>query len=426
MTSNIVIVIILLLLSGFFSASETALVSISPARVRTLVESKKPGSKYLANLKHNHHKTLITILVGNNLVNIAAAAVTTAAATEHYGSAVVGIVTGVLTLIVLIFGEIVPKSLATNHAKRLSLIFAPPLYFLCLLLTPIIWFLDQLVKLILFFLGTSKQKQVTDEELIAMASIGAEEGSIDEQERELIENVLEFNDIRVEEIMTPRVHIDAIPEDYDLEEAAQFIINHTHSRIPVYRETIDNIVGILSVKELMKTMQEEEDHDEVILRQIELYKPLKVVHSMKINALFHQFKSKRVHIAIVLDEHGGTAGLITLEDLLEELVGDIEDEEDEEEERIVKKKSGLYQLSGRVELDELTELTGLEFNFPEYKTVSFLVIEKLGYLPKPGQKVEIEGWEFKITKMYRNTILELELRKTHRANNEHPEEDKED
>ncbi len=411
MNLNVAFVIILLALSGFFSASETALMSISPAKVRTLVEAKSPGSKYLAALKKNHHKTLITILVGNNLVNIAAAAVTTAAMTEIFGSAAIGIVTGLLTIVVLIFGEVVPKSLATTYAKELSLLVSPPLYFLEIVLTPIIWFLDQLVKILLSLLGTKKQKQVTDEELIAMASIGAEEGSIDEHERELIENVLEFNDIRVEEIMTPRVHIDAMPEEYDLEEAAQFIINHTHSRIPVYRETIDNIVGILSIKDLMKAMQEEEDHDEVTLRQIDTQKPLKVVHSMKINTLFHQFKSRRTHLAIVIDEHGGTAGLITLEDLLEELVGEIEDETDDSEKRIKEKKSGVYTLSGRVELDELSELTGLEFNFPEYKTVSFLMIEKLGQLPKNGQKLTIKDWEFRVTKMYRHTILEVELRK---------------
>jgi putative hemolysin len=411
-TSDIVLVLILLFLSGFFSASETALMTLSPAKVRTLVEAGKPGSKYLAKLKHHHHKTLITILVGNNLVNIAATAITTVFATEIFGSAAIGIVTGVLTLVVLVFGEVVPKSLATTYAKQLALIASPPLYFLELLLTPIIWLLDGLVKILLYTLGTKKQKQVTEEELIAMASIGEEEGSIDEHERELIENVLEFNDIYVEEIMTPRVHMEAMPESYNLDEASKYIINHTHSRIPVYRETMDNIVGILSVKELLKAIHETTDHDKITLRKIELHTPLKVPHAMQIHDLFHQFQSKRTHMGIVMDEHGGVAGLITLEDLLEELVGEIEDEEDAEEENIKEKKDGTYELSGRTEIDELEELTGLKLDHPDHKTVSFLLTDELGHLPKKGQKVQIEDWQFKVTKMLRHTILKVELKKS--------------
>ena len=408
---DLLLVIFLLFLSGFFSASETALMTISPAKVRTLVEAGRPGSKYLAKLKQHHHKTLITILIGNNLVNIGAAAVTTAVMTEYFESAAVGITTGILTLVVLVFGEVVPKSLATTYAKRLSLIVAPPLYFLEFFLTPLIWLLDGLVKILLRILGTKKQKQVTEEELIAMASIGEEEGSIDEHERELIENVLEFNDIRVEEIMTPRVHMDAMPEDYDLDEAAKYVINHTHSRIPIYRETLDNIVGILSIKELLRAMKEEKDHDTYTLRQMELHKPLKVKEGLQIHDLFHQFQNRRTHMAIIIDEHGGTAGLITLEDLLEELVGEIEDEDDPEESNITELKPNLYELDGRTELDEIAELTGLELDHSEHKTVGFLITEELGCLPKKGQKVEIEDWEFKVTKMMRHTILKVELKR---------------
>ena len=360
-----------------------------------------------------HHRTLITILVGNNFVNIAAAALTTVIVTERYGSTAVGAATGILTLLVLIFGEIVPKSLATAYTKQLSLIFAPPLYLLTLILIPIIWILDKLVQILLTLVGSGKQKQVTDEELIAMAAIGEEEGSIDEHERELIENVLEFNDIRVEEIMTPRVHINAMPETYNLDEATKFVIHHTHSRIPVYRRTIDNISGIVSLKELLKQLHDEDQKDltSITLRQVDLMNPLKVAGSTPIHELFHQFKSKKTHMAIVLDEHGGTAGLITMEDLLEEIVGDIEDEEDQEDNRIKALANGEYEFSGRVELDELTELTDLEFDYPEYKTLNFLFTEKLGHLPKKGQKIIIEDWEFQITQMWRHTVLKVHAKK---------------
>lgn len=407
---QLVIIILLLILSGVFSASETALMTLTPAKVRTLSEAKASGSWYLTKLKKHHHQTLITILVGNNFVNIAASAMTTVMMTDIFGSAAVGIVTGVLTLIILVFGEVLPKSLATTYAKQVALTLAPPLYILGIILTPIIFVLDVLVKVVLKFLGAHKEQLVTDEELLAMASIGAEEGSIDEHERELIENILEFNDIHVKDIMTPRVHMDAMPEEYDLEEATEFMINKPHSRIPIYRENVDNIVGILSTKVLLKELKEHEHPDKIILRKIKLKTPLKVLESAAVHDLFHQFKTRRTHMAIVVDEHGGTAGLITMEDLLEELVGNIEDEQDILD-RVKELDDGSYELSARVELDELEEITGLHFDYPGYKTLNFLLVEQLGKLPKKGQKIIIGEWEFKITQMYRHTILKVELRK---------------
>ncbi len=385
--------------------------TITPAKVRTLVEAGMPGASYLAKLKAHNHRTLITILVGNNLVNIAAASLTTAVMTERFGSAAVGIATGLLTLVVLVFGEVVPKSLATTYAKQVGCFTAPALYYLGILITPIIWALDGLVKFLLHLLGGENKQQVTDEELIAMAAIGEEEGSIDEHERELIENVLEFNDIRVEDIMTPRVHISAMPEDHDLDSATEYIIHKHHSRIPVYRETIDNIVGILYLKDLLKEVHNSEDPESITLRQMDLATPLKVSHNTQIHDLFHQFKSRKTHMAIVLDEHGGTAGLVTLEDLLEELVGDIEDEEDDREGRVKEVGKDVYEISGRVEIDELETLTGLELELPGYKTVSYLITEELGRLPRKGSKLQIEDWQLKVTQMWRHTILKCELKR---------------
>ncbi len=411
MDPDLIIVAFLLVASAFFSASETALMSVSPAKVRALYDAKVPGSWYLAKLKEHHHRTLITILVGSNVVNIAAAALTTVVMTHYFGSAGVGIATGVLTLLVLVFGEVVPKSIATIYAKQISLNFSPLLYGMCVFLTPVIWLLDGMVKGILILMGSEQRKQVTDEELIAMASIGAEEGSIDEHEREIIENVLEFDDILVTDIMTPRIHVKALPEDQNVLAASQFLSHHPYSRIPVYRDTIDNVVGILSTKILIKQLYDLDSPEETTLRQIELHKVLKVNGNIKIDELFHRFKRDHTHMAIVLDEHGGMDGLVTMEDLLEEIVGDIQDEEDTEEERIKQLGPDHYELSGRVELDELSEITGLEFDFPDYKTLSFLMIEHLGRLPSQGQSVQIENWDFKITQMFRETILKIELRK---------------
>lgn len=399
------------MLSALSSASETALISLTPAQVRTLVEAQKPGAQFLAKLKQNHHRTLILILVWNNFVNIAASAITTVYMTERFQSAGVGIATGVLTLLILIFGEILPKSFATAHPKKVGTLVAGPLYYIGVLTTPIIWLLDLVVTATLRLFGIKHNIQVTDEELIAMASIGAEEGSIDEQELALIENALEFNDIPVEGIMTPRVHVDALPETYKLDEAAEFIVHHTHTRIPVYRESVDHIVGILSIKELLKQYHTEENPEKIMLRQIALLTPLKVPHTLPVRELFHRFKKQRMHMAIVLDEHGGTAGLVTMEDLLEELVGDIEDEQDLQEEHVRKISDAEYELSGRVELDELAKIMNVKFRHPDYKTVSFLMVDTLGYLPREGQTVVVQGWEFTVLQMLRNTILKLRLRK---------------
>lgn len=416
MGSDLVLVVFLLILSAISSASETALISLTPAQVRTLVESGKRGATYLAKLKQQHHKTLILILVWNNFVNIAASALTTVVMTELFGSAGIGIAMGILTFLILIFGEILPKSLATNYAKTIACFVAAPLYFLGVLFTPLIALLDLAVNGILKIFGAKHHIQVTDEELIAMASIGAEEGSIDEHELELIENALEFNDIPVEGIMTPRIHLDALPETFKLDEAAEFAVHHTHTRIPVYRETIDHIVGILSIKELLKQYHGQETPEQTTLRQINLLTPLKMPHTMKVRDLFLQFKKRRTHMAIVLDEHGGTAGVVTMEDLLEELVGDIEDEQDGHEDHVKELAPDLYELSGRTELDELTKLTDIEFEHPGYKTVSFLIVDELGYLPREEQSIVIEGWRFKVTHLLRNTILKVELQKLPVAN----------
>jgi CBS domain containing-hemolysin-like protein len=215
----------------------------------------------------------------------------------------------------------------------------------------------------------------------------------------------------VEGIMTPRVHVDAIPETFKLDEATEFAVNHTHTRIPIYRDNIDHIVGILSLKELLKQYHTQEDPEGTSLRQINLLTPLKVPSSMKVQELFRQFKKQRMHMAVVLDEHGGTLGIVTMEDLLEELVGDIEDEQDLEEEHVKKVSEKEFILSGRVELDDLAKIMNVDFEYPGYKTVSFFMIEKLGYLPHEGESVIAENWQFTVTKMLRNTILKISLKK---------------
>src|SRR3989338_1195522 len=253
MAHELLMLAFLLILSGFFSASETALISLSPAKVRTLVQQKKAGAKFVERLKAQPHKLLITVLVGNNLVNIMASVYATIVFQKLLGHSALGIITGVLTFFILVFGEIVPKAFAQTYAKSLSRWFAPPLYIISLLLSPVVWILDILVKGLLHLSSADKIDQhVTEEELKAFVSIGAEEGAIGRGEQELIENVLQFNDTRVEEIMVPRVNIQAMPITATVHDAANFVMKGHHSRIPVYEDSVDNVVAILTIKEIIQ------------------------------------------------------------------------------------------------------------------------------------------------------------------------------
>jgi len=365
--------------------------SLSPAQIRTM------KSITVKRLTANPHKLLITILIGNNLVNVWSSVYAAFIFEQVFHSASIAVVTAVMTFFILMFGEIIPKSFATTHSKRFSRLVAPPLLGFQTVLWPIIWVLEKCIAVLIKIFrgkGNHLKKKVTEEELKAMISIGAEEGSIENREKELIENVLEFTDTRVENIMTPRVEIEALPESTSVKEAAEFIVNHSFSRVPVYRKNVDHIVSVVSVKEVLEAMSDEEDNK--TLSQIHPSKALKVPHSMKINRLFHLFQKKRTHMAIVLDEHGGTAGLITLEDVLEEIVGEITDETDLDETHYKKISDDTILASGRAVLEDLSDELGLIFPQPEYKTISYMIVEKLGRFPKKGEIIKFDEFEVKV------------------------------
>lgn len=377
--------------------------SLSPAQVKDMAHKKLPGSFTVKRLTGNPHKLLITILIGNNLVNVWASVYAAVVSEKLFDSVPIAIVTAVMTFFILMFGEIIPKSFATTHNKTFSRLVAYPLLLLQTILWPLIWVLEKCIYVLMKAFGgknTHLNKKVTEDEIKAMISIGAEEGSIEHRERELIENILEFTDKRVEEIMTPRVEIEALPEGTSVKEAAGFIVNHSFSRIPVYKDTIDNIVGVVSVKEVLTAMSDG-DEDKT-LAQTHPTKALKVPHSMMINRLFHMFQKKRTHIAIVLDEHGGTSGLISLEDVLEEIVGEIIDETDIDEEHYKKISDDTVLANGRAVLEDLSEELGIIFPEPEHKTISYLVVEKLGRFPRKGEVIKFDKFEIKVLMLDRS------------------------
>jgi putative hemolysin len=408
MIDQILILILLLALSGFFSGAETALVSLSPATVRDMAQKKLKGANWVKFLKSHPHKLLITILIGNNLVNILASVYSTMVFQEILGSAALGIITGALTLFILIFGEIVPKSFATSYAKSLSRVMAMPLLVLFWIFTPAVWLLDGLVKILLFVSGRKKESHVTEDELKAFVSIGAEEGAIEDDERELIENVLEFNDIRVRDIMVPRVNIQALPETATIHDAAEFVFEHHHSRIPVYKGSIDKMVGLLTVKTLLQHLHKKEMKNK--LKDLDLLEPFMIPGSKKINSLFNEFQKRRTHLAIVLDEHGGTMGLITLEDILEEIVGEIVDEfdEDEKSEVTLIGKTEL-EATGKAEIEEINDALKIRIPCQDHKTISYYITEKLGRFPRRGEEIKGKGYTITVDEMEKHTITKVTI-----------------
>jgi len=410
MTWMIVWLIILVFLSGIFSGSETAIISISNAKVRSLVKENLRGANTLSLLKKNPHKLLITILIGNNLVNIGASVLATVVFTEFFGSSGLGIATGVMTLFILIFGEITPKSFATKYSVKVSLLAAKPLYIMQIVFSPIIWFLDKIVKFLIKIFGEDiKDDQVSEEEIKAIIDIGAEEGSILKAEKELLKNVLQFNDIHVEEVMTPRVSVDALPIESTLQEAVDFVIHKSHSRIPVYKDTIDNIVGIITIKDVL--IMSEKYHTNKKLENVELKKPIVVPVSKKIDVLFREFQYARTHLAIVIDEYGGTAGIVTLEDLLEEIVGEIIDESDIEEMPIKELSKKEIITNGLTKLGDINDYLHIHINGNSKEPISAFILDTLNRFPKEGEIINISKVAIKVLKMHNNKIVKVSIEK---------------
>ncbi len=325
---NLLFLAVLLVLSGFFSMSETALVSLDRLRLRQLVSENRKNALLVKKLKADPHKMLITILIGNNLVNVAASAIAAVLAVGAFGSLGVGIVTFALTLIILVFGEITPKSVATSHSERISLFVARPLYFLSRLLSPLIFFLDWISTLIMFLVGLRKRhpdRKLTENQLKDLVELGAKEGAIEHEEKELVHKVFRFGDISVKEIMKPKKDMMCLDADKTLRDALGVIIASGLTRFPVYRGSLENFAGILNTNDLLRFVREKKLDKRV---GDVMVSPLFVSQNEKIDDVMETFQDTHRHMALVLKAPGKVSGLITLEDIIEELVGEIQDETD--------------------------------------------------------------------------------------------------
>lgn len=402
---EIIILIVLLLLSGFFSSAETALFTISRAKAMHMAKTGSKVDSLIKKMKDDQHRLLSTILIGNTLVNIAASSLATAVMIRIFSENAVGIATGVMTFLILIFGEIVPKSVAAKNNILLARISIIPIFWLSIILYPLIKILDFIPKL------TGKMQSVhpsvTEEELITIVEMGEEEGEIREEEKQLIQNIFEFDDTRASEIMTPRGDMFAI----DIEKAPDLIniLKTGFSRVPVYKGSVDNIIGAIHVSDLFRQQATcpGELNIEVILR-----KPYFVPENKTINTLLSQFKKRRHHMAIVVDEYGGVAGLITLEDVIEELVGDIEDETDQEIPDIVQTKSNEWIIQGGISIYDINKTFDINIEENgEYDTFSGFILEKIGRIPREKEKIAIGQYLAIVKEKEGNRIREFILKK---------------
>jgi len=404
MTGQLILLICLLVLSGFFSSAETALFSIS--KTRTLHIAKKGGKslQLIKKMKDDPHKLLSTILIGNNIVNVGAAALATSLSMGIFPNHAVGFTTGIMTFFILVFGEVLPKSIATRNNIFIAKIAIFPIYWLSILFFPFLAFLNFIPKLT----GRIKKPPgVTEEELMTFVEVVEEEGEIKEEEKELIYNIFELDDTNVSEIMTPRTDMFVVEAEEKLQ--LDRIIQSGFSRIPVIEGDIDHVIGILNIKDLF--MHQWTSSKEIDVRKI-MTKPYFVPENKKLDNLLHQFKKIKHHMAIVVDEYGGVSGLITLEDTLEEIVGEIRDETDKDEPHIVEMDNQTWIVLGKSEIEEVNEKIGIDIpDSKEYDTFSGFILDKIGRIPKEKEKIMFETFIITVKAMEGNRLREFIVKK---------------
>lgn len=392
-----IILFVLLLLSAFFSSAETALFSISQTRARHMAKDKVRSHQLIKYMKDDPHKLLTTILIGNNVVNVAASAIATSLTIRLSSNYAVGLSTGIMTFLILVFGEVIPKSFAARNNILIAKLTIFPIYWMSILFYPIILFL----KFIPQITGKmSKTPSATEEELITFVEVVEEQGEIKEEEREMIHNVFELDDTNASEIMTPRADMFVVDAKAPLDLKA--IAESGFTRIPVIDGDIDHVVGILNIKDIF--MHQATSETPVDVRSI-MRPPYFVPENKKLDRMLHQFKARKNHMAIIVDEHGGVSGLITLEDALEELVGEIRDETDKEEPHIVSKKPKEWLVLGKSDIEEVNEKIGMHIpETREYDTFSGFILDKIGRIPEEDETFTIDDHKVVVMEMDGNRI----------------------
>ena len=411
-TANILqigLLVVLLLGSGFFSASETSLMSLSKIRIRYMEDEGVKGAKLVGSLIEKSSDLLSSILVGNNIVNIAATSVSTSLFINIFGDGGVAIATAVMTVLVLVFGEITPKTIAANSPEKVAVVVSKPISIIMNITKTIVWVFNLLTGIIFKIMGIDNdgvKPFITEEELKAMVNVSHEEGVLEMEEREIINNVFQFGDMQAKEAMIQRLDMVAIDIEDSYDEIIELFKSEKLSRLPVYQESIDDIVGILNIKDIIFLSDEEIENFDIkdYVREAFFTYEFK-----KITQLLEEMKKEKTQMAIVVDEYGGTAGLLTIEDLVEVIVGDIDDEYDEEEEEIVKINDNEYLVEGSTKISDVNEQLGINLESEEFDSIGGFIIGYLKRIPEENEIIEVEDVKFKVESIDKNRINKIRI-----------------
>lgn len=400
--AQIIIIIILLLLSAFFSSAETAFTMVNKIRIRSLIEDGNKRAITVGKIIDNSGKMLSAILIGNNIVNISASALMTSLTIRLWGSYATGIATGVMTVLVLIFGEITPKTTATIYAEKFALVYAPVVYFIMFIFTPVIFIIDKLSGVILKLIhvdANNKHNKITEEELRTFVQVSHEDGVIESNEKKIINNLFDFGDTEAKDVMIPRIDMTLADVNTGYDDIIELFRETKYTRIPIYEGNPDNVIGILNIKDLILSQ-----HNDFNIRSI-MRKPFFTYEHKNTSELFNVMQRSSHSISIVLDEYGSTAGMITTEDLLEEIVGEIRDEYDTDEtDPFIKVGHYSYLVDGSYKLDDLNDSLNLKFTSQDNDSIGGFIIEKLDRFPDIGEQFDIDNIHFKIERASSNRI----------------------
>ncbi|SHJ79398.1 hemolysin family protein [Paramaledivibacter caminithermalis] len=410
---RLAILIVLLSLSGLFSGAETSLSSINLIGIKRLKKKGIKEAEILERLLNNASKMLATILIGNNIVNIAATAIATELTLKIFtGKQATFLVTVIMTILILIFGEITPKTYSAYNPEKIAMKLGRPLEILSIIFNPILIVLNKITRIIIRSLGGSisnTRTTVSEEEIKTLVDVGEEAGIIEKQERDMIESIFEIGDIKVTEVMVPRIDIVYLQEDDSFENAIKRVIQYGYSRIPIIGKSIDNIVGIIYAKDLLSCYlkNSKEEFDLKSLIRPAYYVP----QSKKAIDLLTEMQLHKVHISIVLDEYGGTLGLVTIEDILEEIVGDILDEYDDEKDLVDYIDEKIIIVSSKISIEEISDILNKDLPKGEFESLGGFVFNLLGRIPNVGDVIEYNNIDFKVLEVHNRRIKKIEITK---------------
>ncbi len=405
---QLIILIVLLALSAFFSSAETALTTVNRIRIRSLAEEGNKKAKLLLKVFDQQSKMLSTVLVGNNIVNLSASSLMTILTTKLFGSALVGVATGLLTVLVLIFGEITPKTYASVNAVKMSLNYVRIIYALMVILTPVVVVIEWMAGIVLKLFRTDKSKNksdMTESEFLTIVDVTHEQGITSKEGKEIIKNVFDIDDISAREIMVPRIDVASIGVDASYEELMEIFEEYRFTRFPVYEEMVERIIGMINMKDILLYKQGNPFSIKDYMR-----KPLFTYEGKMADELLEDMRESGETMAIVVDEYGDAVGIITMEDLLEEIVGEIRDEFDEDEKNeIIKNKDGSYKIDASLSLEDINDRIGTKLESEEYDSLGGLLLEELGRLPEIGEEITKDGYHFQILQMDKNRIRRVKM-----------------